>query len=232
MGEFWDERAKEDPFFFVDNRLAYRNADVEKFWEQGVTDLERLLELARVEIQPGDAVVDVGCGLGRLTRAAKSLGAGSVFSIDVSKEMLERAQRYNEELDDVTWLHGDGVSLAGIPDGIADALISHVVFQHIPDPAITLGYVKDMGRVLKPGAWAAFQVSNDPGLHRAKAADLRTRLARLMRRRPKGVDDPAWVGSSVDLDELRAVADGGGLDVKHVHGAGTQFCIVSLRRRG
>jgi ubiquinone/menaquinone biosynthesis C-methylase UbiE len=231
MGDFWDERAKEDAFYFVDNRLDYRNPDVERFWSDGEADLRRVLELAGVAIQPGDAIVDVGCGLGRLTRAAVTLGAGSVHAIDISKEMLERAQGYNAELDSVTWVQGDGTSLAGIPDGVADGLISHVVFQHIPDPQITLGYIRDMGRVLKPGAWAAFQISNDPKVHRPRRGLLKRRVGRVFGREPKGAEDPAWLGSAVDLEDLRSVANESGLALEAVEGAGTQFCFVRLRRR-
>ena len=232
MGSFWDERAKEDAFFFVDDRLEYRNPDVEGFWTEGETVLRDVLDFAGVSIQAGDTVVDVGCGVGRLTRAAVSFGAGAVYGIDVSKEMLALARKYNGELDGVTWVQGDGTSLAGIPDSAADGLVSHVVFQHIPDPQITLGYVRDMGRVLKPGGWAAFQVSNDPSVHRPKATGIKRRIARLAGRRPRGIDNPAWLGSAVDLDELRTVADGAGMDTERVVAEGTQFCIVCLRRRG
>ena len=231
MGEFWDERAKEDAFFFVDNRLDYRNPDVERFWANGKVDLRQLLNAAGVAIEPGSTVVDVGCGLGRLTRAAVNLGAGRVIAIDVSAEMLERAREYNAELGNVTWVQGDGTSLAGIDDGVADALISHVVFQHIPDPQVTLGYVREMGRVLKPQAWAAFQISNDPGIHHARDESLVRRIGRVLGREPKGVKDPAWLGSAVDLDELSRTADAAGLDTERVEGAGTQFCMVCLRKR-
>jgi len=231
MGEFWDERAREDAFFFVDNRLDYRNPNVERFWANGEVDLRQLLDAAGVAIAPGSTVVDVGCGLGRLTRAAVKLGAGRVIAIDVSAEMLERAREYNDELGKVTWVQGDDTSLAGISDGVADALISHVVFQHIPDPQITLGYVREMGRVLKPRAWAAFQVSNDPGIHHARDESLRRRMSRMLGREPKGVKDPAWLGSALDLDELSRVAGAAGLDIERIEGAGTQFCMVCLRRR-
>ena len=40
MGRFWDERAREDAFYFVDNRLDYRDADVERFWREGDDDLD------------------------------------------------------------------------------------------------------------------------------------------------------------------------------------------------
>lgn len=70
--------------------------------------------------------------------------------------------------DNVEYLLGDGESFRGIEDASADACVSHVVFQHIPDPEITLAYVREIGRVLRPGGWAAFQVSNDHRIHRRR----------------------------------------------------------------
>ena len=233
MGEFWDERAKEDAFFFVDNRLAYRNPDVERFWADGEADLRKLLELAGVAIQPDDAIVDVGCGLGRLTRAAKSFGAGSVHAIDVSSEMLARAGEHNAALEEVTWVQGDGTSLAGIPDGMADGLVSHVVFQHIPDPRVTLGYVEEMGRVLKPGGWAAFQVSNDPTVHSPPRGlrNVRNRIRAAARLAPRGQAHPDWCGSYVDVEDLRAAADDGDMDIERLVGERTQYCVALTRKR-
>jgi SAM-dependent methyltransferase len=145
--------------------------------------------------------------------------------------MLARARQLNAHLDNVDWVHGDGTSLAGVPGGTVDAAISHVVFQHIPDPAVTLGYVRELGRVLRPGGWAAFQISTDPSVHRSRGG-LRERLRVLLGRAPRGQDHPAWLGSAVDLDDLRAAAADGGLDLERVEYPGTQFCVVLARRRG
>jgi SAM-dependent methyltransferase len=227
MERFWDERAREDAFFFVDSRLAYRHPDVERFWAEGETDLERLLGLMGVDVAPGDIAVDIGCGLGRLTRALAARAA-EVWAIDVSSEMLARARELNAGVDGVHWVHGDGTSLHGIPDGVADCCVSHVVFQHIPDPQAVLGYVREMERVLKPSGWSLFQVSDDAAIHAPKRAAL---LPRLLRRAPRGRDHPAWLGARMDLGELRATADAAGLDVERVEGAGTQYCIVLVRRR-
>jgi SAM-dependent methyltransferase len=227
MERFWDERAREDAFFFVDSRLEYRKPDVERFWAEGKTDLEHLLTLMDVAVGPGDVAVDIGCGLGRLTRALAARGA-EVWAIDVSSEMLARAQELNTGLDSVRWVHGDGTSLAGIPDGVADCCVSHVVFQHIPDQQVVLGYVREMGRVLKPSGWSMFQVSDDATIHAPKRVGL---LARLLRRAPRGRDHPAWLGARMDLGELRATAAAAGLDVEQIEGEGTQYCIVLARRR-
>lgn len=230
MERFWNERAREDAFFFVDDRLEYGHPDVDRFFADGEADLLEVLRVAGAEIAPDDVVLDVGCGLGRLTRAIAGR-AREVVGIDISSEMLDRARELNPQLANVRWVHGDGTSLAGVADASIDAIVSHVVFQHIPDPQVTLGYVRDMGRVLRPGGWSAFQVSNDPGVHRPRHGGARGAAARLLRRSPRGQTDPAWLGSAVELDDLRAAADAGGLDVERVEGAGTQYCVVLLRRR-
>ena len=232
MRRFWDARAREDAFFFVDNTGRYGDPDTDRFWSSGEETLRGFSEQLGVSIGPDDLVLDIGCGIGRLTRALASRSRG-VLALDVSADMLAQAKEFNSHLENVTWLQGDGVSLAPVEPASVDAIVSFVVFQHIPDPAITLGYVREMGRVLRPGGWSAFQVSNDPRVHEgsSRRPGLRERLATLAGRAPRGQRDPAWLGSAIDLDELAAVADSAGMDVERVVGAGQQFCLVVLRRR-
>jgi SAM-dependent methyltransferase len=230
MGRFWDERAREDAMFFVDDREPYRSADEERFWAQGERDLDHVLGTLGARIEGGDTVVDLGCGVGRLTRVIAAR-ASHVYAIDVSAEMLAQARRHNPQLGNVEWVHGDGATLQPIPDESADAVVSHVVFQHIPDPRITYGYVAEMGRVLRPGGWAAFQVSNDPGIHRP-TQPVGERVRAAVGRAPRGQSDPKWLGSAVDMAELRATAEGAGLKITKVEGEGTQFCLVLARRDG
>lgn len=225
MGEFWDDRAREDALYFVDDRMAYGAADQEAFWAGGAEAVDLILGELDVGLSGGETVVEIGCGVGRITRALAAR-ADRVLALDVSIRMLELAREHNPDLGNVTWLQGSGTDLSGVPDGEADACFSHVVFQHIPDPQITLGYVREMGRVLKPGGWSAFQVSNAPAVHEPRRTGLRARLGR----GPQGTDDPRWLGSAVDLDELEAAAGDGGLRVERVVRAGTQFCLVLLRR--
>lgn len=233
MRDFWDERAEENAFFFVDNTLDYRHPDAERFWADGEVWLDRLLGEVGVELAHRDEVVEIGCGVGRLTRVIAGRAA-SVRAIDVSERMLDRARELCADLDNVRWIPGDGVSLRGIEESSADTCVSHVVFQHIPDPAITLGYVREIGRVLRPGGWGAFQISNEPQLHRRRtgAEAARISLRALTRRGPKGQADPHWLGSSVELAQLRQAASEGGMQVERVSGEGTQMCFVLVRRAG
>jgi SAM-dependent methyltransferase len=229
---FWDERAREHALFYVDNRLDYREPDLDSFWAGGAEALDGMLAAVGAEVGEDDLVIDIGCGVGRLTRVL-ARRARWVVGVDVSAEMLARAAELNPGLDNVEWLHGDGRGLPGVADGSADACVSHVVFQHIPDPAITLGYVREMGRVLHPGGWAAFQVSTDPAIHRprALAQRLRWRAAAALRRGPQAQEHPAWLGSAVAVGDLRRVAEEAGLELERVLGAGSQFTTVLARRR-
>jgi SAM-dependent methyltransferase len=211
MRRFWDARARADAELAVDDRGLRGEA----FWRAGeevVAVFEERLSLAL----RGETLVEVGCGIGRITRVL-ARRARRVVAIDVSPEMLARAREANADLGNVEWTLGDGATLAPVGDGEADGVFSHVVFQHLPDPELTLGYVREMGRVLRPGGWAAFQVSNDPSVHRR----------RLLARR--GTRHPAWRGSAVDFAALRAAAREAGLEVKAFDGVGTQFCLVALQ---
>lgn len=232
MKEYWDERADEDAFYFVDNRLEYGDPDLAQFWDDGPELLDQILGSLEVAVEPEDEIVEIGCGVGRMTRPLAARGA-SARAIDVSERMIALAREHNPQLDNVEWIVGDGTSVAPIADASADACFSHVVFQHIPDPEITLGYVREMGRVLRPGGWSGFQISNQPEIHRPPGAWKRARawLRAQRGRAPRGQAHPAWRGSAVDLDRLAAVASESGLAVERVVGSGTQFCFVLLRRQ-
>jgi len=227
MSAFWDARARENAPYFVDNRLDYRRPDWGAFWRGGEDDLATFIALLDLRIGSAETVVEIGCGLGRITRALASRAA-HVVALDVSPAMIAAAQQHNPGLPGVDWRVGDGESLTGVASASADGVFSHVVFQHVPDPAITYAYVAEIGRVLRPGGWAAFQVSDDPGLHTPEP--LGRRLARWLRRGPRGATHEAWLGSAIDLPRLREVAHASGLAVERVVGAGTQFCLLALRR--
>lgn len=229
MRRFWDRRAREDAFYFVDNRLRYGDPDHDEFWAGGREVMDNLARDLGVRVAPTDTALDIGCGVGRITRVLAGTSK-RVIALDVSPEMLGRARDLNPDAQNVEWLLGDGVSLAGVDAESVDACVSQVVLQHIPDPVITLGYVREIGRVLSPGGWAAIQVSNDARVHRPRAS-IGRRLSGLLGRAPRGQSHQAWLGSAVDLDELRAAAADGGLEVERIQGEGTLFCQVVLRKR-
>jgi SAM-dependent methyltransferase len=226
MQRYWDRAAREDPFRYVDNSRWGWADDLDAFWRTGEEAVDALLADLGVGLAGEEDVVEIGCGVGRLTRALAA-HAGSVQALDVSEEMLAHARRLHPRLTNVAWLHGDGRTLRPVADSSADACVSFVVFQHLPDPELTYGYVREMGRVLRPGGWAAFQLSNDPEVH--QRPPIWKRLLRRQPRRP--YRDAAWRGSAVDLGRLRQVAGDSGLEIERIQNEGTQFCNVLARRR-
>jgi ubiquinone/menaquinone biosynthesis C-methylase UbiE len=111
---------------------------------------ERLVRLARLE--PGESVLDIGCGTGSLAIAAKQrvgLG-GRVQGIDASPEMIARATKKASKAGlDVTFTTGVVESLP-CPDGQFDAVLSTLMLHHLPRQA-RQQCAREMRRVLKPG---------------------------------------------------------------------------------
>lgn len=228
MRAFWDERARENSLYFINNSLTYRGTDEDEFWASGPADLDAVLGALGVSIGPEDDIVEIGCGIGRMTLPMAERGR-SVRALDVSAEMLAQARVGRASRDNVTWVHGDGASLAGIEDESADGCLSYVVLQHIPDADVICAYIREMGRVLRAGGWAAFQVSNDETVHRPRQT-LRNRLRARLGRAPQGQNHHAWLGTAVSVERVRRAAADGGMSIEATSGEGTQFCLVLTRK--
>lgn len=94
------------------------------------------------------AVVEIGCGAGRLTKPMASDFA-DVIGVDVSEEMLEVA-RANISAPNVDLRLGDGITLS-VADASVDAAFSAHVFQHFDSLALAHANFSEIARVLKPG---------------------------------------------------------------------------------
>jgi ubiquinone/menaquinone biosynthesis C-methylase UbiE len=106
--------------------------------------------LARMPVEAGDRVLDLGTGSGyalRALRDAKGMGEG--YGLDGSPEMARNARSYTEgdEYDDVGFLVGDFDALP-FADGSLDHVFSMEAFYYAADPDHTL---EEVARVLRPG---------------------------------------------------------------------------------
>ena len=83
----------------------------------------------------------------------------------------------------------------------------------------------------RPGGFAAFELSNDRKWREgARRRGVRDRLAAAVGRAPRGVTDDAWLGSHVEIDDVRRVAAESGMTLERIVGEGTEFCAILLRR--
>lgn len=233
MAAFWDAKARENAMYFIHSILDYNNPDERDFWSSGVEALDLTLAPFGLELSGGDRVLEIGCGIGRITRAIAERAA-TVVGVDVSPEMVAGAQKALSDVPNASFVVGSGTDLRQFDDASFDVCYSFIVFQHIPDPAVTCDYVADMGRVLRPGGWALFQVSELPERHRASSypwvTGLRARLTRAAHRAPRGCLAPQWLGSSVPREDLLRAIERGGLRLEATSGDGSQFCMVYVRR--
>lgn len=102
-------------------------------------------------LEPGETVLDVGCGGGMdLLLAARRVGArGRAIGIDMTPEMLERAgaAALAAGLSHVELHRGEAQSIP-LPSEVADAVISNGVLNLTPDKNEAFA---EIARVLRPG---------------------------------------------------------------------------------
>ena len=103
-------------------------------------------------LQPGLAVLDVGCGPGSITRdLAERVAPGVVTALDQSEEALAKARATVGDLSTVVFTVGD-VHALDFADDQFDIVHAHQVLQHVADPVAAL---REMRRVAKPGGIVA-----------------------------------------------------------------------------
>ena len=84
---FWDEKARENPYWYVSACGPYGGRDLGEFWDSGPRIWQDLKEALGYQPRPGHTVVEVGCGDGRLT-ASYAHEAASVVAIDPDAEAI------------------------------------------------------------------------------------------------------------------------------------------------
>ncbi len=168
-----------------------------------------LLEMAAVEVPKPGAILDVGCGTGRLLRAAEPMfPLARLEGVDAAAEMIRYARAALPAGSRITFAQATAESLP-FPDGVFDLVFSTMTYHHWADQR--QGIV-EVARVLASGGrWllADFVAS---GLMRYVR-----RLLRL-RRFPEGGE----------MGAMRASAGMGVLAERRVPGVGSQVPILVI----
>lgn len=116
-----------------------------------------------LRLQPGAAVLDVGCGAGEVCVELAALVApsGRVVGIDPSDAMLGAARRTADASRSPIELHVGSIYALPFPDGTFDAVRAERVFQHLEDPDAGL---REMLRVTRAGG-RVMVIDADHGQH-------------------------------------------------------------------
>ena len=116
--------------------------------------------LEKMQLGTADNVLDVGCGVGWLSRrVAKLVSQGRVVGMDVSDEMIRRARRASLDFENLMFVTGEVQEIPWEPNFFSHA-ISVESSYYWPDPAAG---IRDIFRVLKPGglAWILINYYRD-----------------------------------------------------------------------
>lgn len=205
MQRDWDDRARENARFYVNTER--RDWTDEDFFRSGERTVAEEIRTDMINICQGKEparmrVLEIGCGAGRVTRALAGL-FGEVYGVDISGEMIGRAQAALVDRPNVRLFQNNGKDLSVLGDVSFDFAFSSIVFQHIPSRDIIENYVREVHRLLRPGALFKFQVQGDATISSSP--------------------DDTWLGVPFSEDQVIAMAERCGFEPRYRHGAGSQY---------
>lgn len=106
-------------------------------------------------VNPGDRVLDIGCGNGRLTKIFDGVKV-DYTGLDVSTRLLEQGRRLFPQFH---FAEGSIINIP-FPQQTFDCVFCNAVLHQIPSPELRRLAVSNTHSVLKPGGWLFISVWN------------------------------------------------------------------------
>jgi SAM-dependent methyltransferase len=159
--ENWEGFAQSDPLWAICTDLKRRRGrwTQEEFFATGDREISKIMEYVRsLGLSPvkNDAVLDFGCGVGRLT-CALSQYFDQCWGVDISATMIRLAKEFHKNNARCSFSLNEVDHLQQFPDGYFGFIYTSVTLQHIPMPYVRK-YLLEFIRVLKPGGIFVFQI--------------------------------------------------------------------------
>src|SRR5947209_9335951 len=105
--------------------------------------------LALMDLQPGDRILDLGCGTGWASRRmARVAVAGEVIGLDVADEMLRRAEQSSQSFKNIRYVWGSAEKIPAA-DNHFSKVLSVESFYYYADQGKALD---ELRRVMAPMA--------------------------------------------------------------------------------
>ncbi len=115
-----------------------------------LADRDIQLVLNGLELAAQSAVLEIGCGVGRLLcRIAARGSISKIIGIDIAENMIQFAEPHCPVSPDVELHVNSGADLSMIQSSSVDFAYSNDVFIHIADSAVVRTYLLEIRRVLE-----------------------------------------------------------------------------------
>jgi len=162
MKRDWDRRADADPYYWV---AATQEADLASYHASAERDCRVFIEgLAPFFSEGiGGNLLDLGCGIGRMTTPLAQ-HFDQVVGVDVSPQMIARAQELHAAHENVSFVVNSGADLSEFDSGSFQVVCSYSVLPHLP-PDVVSAYFSEIGRVLADGGVIRYQFWVGPSHH-------------------------------------------------------------------
>lgn len=204
--DFWDRAARSNAAWYIATRYE-RESD--EFFQQGSDETDHLLAHCGITLHKDQDVLEIGCGVGRMTRRLCKLSR-HVTAVDVSPEMLRRCEKNLAGFSNVTCMlvPGDG-TLPGIDDRSIDVVFSYITLQHVPTRESQTAYLREAARVTRDDGRLAIQVRDFS--FGGRLLDWAGHLGHATRRR--GTLSRAWRGARLSDNAIRKALEPMGVAV-------------------
>jgi len=139
-------------------KFGRRNLNTPKYWDDvwSTDTIDReyteLFKLVLSRVDEGTKVLDVGCGIGKLSRRLRDQRKAQVTSLDFSEWAC--AELAKEGFETVV----SSLPTIPLPDDTFDVVVATEVMEHLDSPERT---VEQMVRVARPGGIVMCSVPND-----------------------------------------------------------------------
>lgn len=148
----WDRHARTRS---LEATSSHDASDADTYWRSGERDWALVLIVAKQAGLPArGSVIEIGCGLGRLTRLAAT-DFSRVIGLDVSPEMLKQAKIQANAPNISYELVGSDGRIPSAAESV-DLVYAWTVFRHMSKEMFGR-YVDEARRVLRPGGCLAFE---------------------------------------------------------------------------
>ena len=128
-------------------------------------------------LEPGQSLLDVGCGPGSITAEfAELVAPGRVLGVDLSADVIDQAAKAHGD-STVEFAAMDLYSL-DLEDNSFDVVHAHQVLQHVSDPVAAL---REMRRVARPGGLVAVRDADYAAMHWSPDSPLLTKWQKIYR---------------------------------------------------